>query len=225
MKRLLFLAIIVLHFGCSSSSTQQNQNVDDLLNPHDDPTEKAYYSAVHYDNFFSDALDMPKLKKKKRAIQAQKDAFDMINNDYDSLKGMYILYKRADDAKRISEKAKLYQSWENGAKSFIAQNRMEAAFERYDEEFQARLSANSSSRKPSEEQLQIDIRAIMEASGIPCLSVVKAESGCLWVYTTDIGRNRDGLAKTLCYTAGKYSINCVSVFDADQNVLGRSMCR
>ena len=84
---------------------------------------------------------------------------------------------------------------------------------------------SSSSSGKDKKGLIREIKAELSASEIPCYDVGIAKSGCLWVYTSDNGNNRDGLAKTLCYTAKRYSVSCVVVFDQKQKRLGESMCR
>lgn len=73
--------------------------------------------------------------------------------------------------------------------------------------------------------LKKQIRHELKISGIICLDVGIASSGCLWVYVLDNGLNRDGLATTLCYTAKPYGVNCVTIMNNKGDAIGRSQCR
>lgn len=64
----------------------------------------------------------------------------------------------------------------------------------------------------------------LKAYGVKYTNVEVAESGCLWVYVNDNGKNRDGLAQTLCSRAKRDFVSCVTIVDAGGNTLGRSMC-
>ena len=65
----------------------------------------------------------------------------------------------------------------------------------------------------------------LKAYGVEYTNVEVAESGCLWIYVSDNGKNRDGLAQTLCSTAKRGLVSCVTIVDAGGNTLGRSMCK
>lgn len=77
----------------------------------------------------------------------------------------------------------------------------------------------------NEAALKKEIRQELQVSGITCLDVGIAKSGCLWVFVLDNGKNRDGLATTLCSTAKRYSVGCVTILDSKASTLGRSRCQ
>lgn len=72
--------------------------------------------------------------------------------------------------------------------------------------------------------LLADIKRDFKAYGVEYTNVEIAESGCLWVYTSDNGKSRDGLAKTLCYRAKRDFVSCVTIVDKKGNTLGRFTC-
>lgn len=77
----------------------------------------------------------------------------------------------------------------------------------------------------NESAFRKQIMTEMKAYGIPCLDAGIAKSGCAWVFVMDNGKNRDGLATTLCSTAKRYGVSCVTIMDNKASALGRSICK
>jgi len=82
----------------------------------------------------------------------------------------------------------------------------------------------SESRQSRYTELLADTKRDLKAYGVTYTNVEVAESGCLWIYVRGNGKNRDGLAKTLCYRAKRDFVSCVTIVDNKGNTLGRSMC-
>lgn len=91
-----------------------------------------------------------------------------------------------------------------------------------EERINARISESRQSRYTD---LLADTKRDLKAYGINYTNVEVAESGCLWVYVVDNGKNRDGLATTLCSRAKRDFVSCVTIVDSQGNTLGRSMCK
>lgn len=91
-----------------------------------------------------------------------------------------------------------------------------------EERINARVSESRQSRYTD---LLADTKRDLKAYGVDYTNVEIAESGCLWVYVIDNGKNRDGLATTLCSRAKRNFISCVTIVDSKGNTLGRSMCK
>ncbi len=83
----------------------------------------------------------------------------------------------------------------------------------------------SESRQSRYTDLLADTKHDLKAYGVNYTNVEIAESGCLWVYVVDNGKNRDGLATTLCSRAKRDFVSCVTIVDSQGNTLGRSMCK
>lgn len=73
-------------------------------------------------------------------------------------------------------------------------------------------------------RLLSEVRGDLDSYYVEYLDVEVSESGCLWVYVIDNGKDRDGLATTLCSTAKKHYVRCVTIVDKGGNSLGRAMC-
>jgi heme exporter protein D len=77
----------------------------------------------------------------------------------------------------------------------------------------------------NEAALRRQIMTEMKAYGIPCLDAGIAKSGCAWVFVMDNGKNRGGLATTLCSTVNRYGVGFVTIMDSKANALGRARCQ
>lgn len=211
-----------LLFGCGS---KPEQNYLQDFNPMDNPAEAARESAKHYAGFFNATVGLKKYRKQRAAIREQQISFSTISGDLDFLQSNYIGRPDSNTQKKVLATEGKFKAWEAGALAFIRKNNLGDVLTKYN----AGELTPAKKQVPSESissgvTLESEIRAVMEASEIPCLDLGKAESGCLWVYTLDNGRSRDGLAQSLCATASRFSIECVSIFDQNQKRLGRAFC-
>jgi hypothetical protein len=69
------------------------------------------------------------------------------------------------------------------------------------------------------------IKQDLDSYYVDYYDVKMASSGCLWVSVPDNGKDKDGLAQTLCSIARKHYVSCVTIVDKEGNSLGRSMCQ
>lgn len=210
MKTYFKVFTIILLVSCSKSKP---------FDVHDNPTYDAYLSATSYDFFFKEVENKTTNTNLKSVLQKQINVLDKIDENRVSLESKFYEENTEDVGNQILTLEKLYKDWEKNAKDLIEKNQLSKDWGIYNKSVETKVNEKTN-KSSNNEQLEDEIRTIMSASEIPCLDVGIAESGCLWVYTTDNGENRDGLAQSLCYTSRKYSVNCVSIFDVKQKKLG-----
>ncbi|MGV3561626.1 hypothetical protein [Larkinella arboricola] len=204
-------------------------NSSEKLDRYDNPTQKAKNSAGSYSHYFLQLKDQKKYKDLSGLIESRLAAYDSLGDleyEYDSK----IFYEGNQNAKApYLALAPSFTEWEAEAKEFIVKNGLTQDYEKYtadtDAEFAERQRVKKETYLNRSTLVKVDIMQELSAAEIPCFNVEIAESGCVWVYTTDTGSNRDGLASTLCSTAKKHFYSCITIVDKNQNSLGRSYCK